>query len=115
MRLHYVSFFYYNFILFFCFILNIDLIFLLIVFLRKNHSIFKESLTEYIFQEFDGLKNDNQTLDLYEINFTLILDWILVWRKLICKVYTCIMPCMVLVWNSKLIMVILLLNETIRI
>jgi len=66
MRIHYISFFYYNVILFLCLIFKIDLIFFLIIFFRKNYSIFKESLTEFIFQEFDGLKKDNQTLDLYE-------------------------------------------------
>lgn len=66
MRLHYISFFYYNTILFFCLIFNIDLVFFLILFFRKNHSMFKESLLEYITQEFDGLKKDNQTYDLHE-------------------------------------------------
>jgi hypothetical protein len=28
--------------------------------------MFKEALTEYNFQEFDGLKKDNQTFDLHE-------------------------------------------------
>jgi len=66
MRLHYISFFYYNIILFCCLIFKIDLIFFLILFIRKNHSMFKEALTEYISQEFDGLKKDNQTFDLHE-------------------------------------------------
>ncbi len=66
MRLHYISFFYYNIILFCCLVLNIDLIFFIILFIRKNHSMFKEALTEYNFQEFDGLKKDNQTFDLHE-------------------------------------------------
>lgn len=66
MRLHYISFFYFNVILFLCFFLRIDLLFLILVILRKNYSIFKESLIEYTFQEFDGLRKENQTLDLYE-------------------------------------------------
>jgi hypothetical protein len=37
-----------------------------LVILRKNYSILKESLIEYTFQEFDGLRKENQTLDLYE-------------------------------------------------
>jgi uncharacterized membrane protein SpoIIM required for sporulation len=66
MRLYYISFFYYNVILLLFFILNIDLIFLILLFIRKTYSIFKESLTEYIFQEFDGLRKEGQFLDLYE-------------------------------------------------
>lgn len=66
MRLYYISFFYFNFILLFFFILKIDIIFLIFFFLRKTYSIFKESLTEYIFQEFDGLRKEGQFLDLYE-------------------------------------------------
>lgn len=66
MRLHYISFFYFNIILFFFFVLKIDLIFFFFLFLRKTHSIFKESFMEYFFQEFDGLKKDSQILDLYE-------------------------------------------------
>jgi len=66
MRLYYISFFYFNFLLFFFFILKIDLIFLIFFFLRKTYSIFKESLIEYIFQEFDGLREESQSLDLYE-------------------------------------------------
>ena len=66
MRLYYISFFYYNIILFFLFFFKIDLIFFLIFFFRKSYSIYKESLTEYSFQEFDGLRKDNQLLDLYE-------------------------------------------------
>ena len=52
MRLYYISFFYFNIIL--------------LLFLRKTYSIFKESLTEYVFQEFDGLRKEGQFLDLYE-------------------------------------------------
>jgi hypothetical protein len=33
---------------------------------RKTYAIFKESLLDYIFQEFDGLRREMQTLDLYE-------------------------------------------------
>lgn len=66
MRLHYISFFYFNIILFICFILRIDLFFLIFIIFRKNYSIFKESIIEYTFQEFDGLRKDNQTLDLSE-------------------------------------------------
>ena len=66
MRLYYISFFYFNILLFLFFILKIDLIFLIFLFFRKNYSIFKESLTEYIFQEFDGLRKESQILDLYE-------------------------------------------------
>jgi hypothetical protein len=66
MRLYYISFFYFNIILLLFFILNIDLIFLILLFIRKTYSIFKESLTEYIFQEFDGLSKEGQFLDLYE-------------------------------------------------
>src|SRR6201996_5342090 len=54
MRLYYISFFYFNIIL------------LLLFILRKTYSIFKESLTEYVFQEFDGLRKEGQILDLYE-------------------------------------------------
>lgn len=66
MRLYYVSFFYFNFVLFILFILKIDFFFLIFLFLRKTYSIFKESLTEYIFQDFDGLRKEGQILDLYE-------------------------------------------------
>src|SRR5689334_6788117 len=66
MRLYYISFFYFNIILLLFFILKIDLIFLVFLFSRKTYSIFKESLTEYIFQEFDGLRKESQILDLYE-------------------------------------------------
>jgi hypothetical protein len=66
MRLYYISFFYFNIILLLFFILKIDLIFLVFLFFRKTYSIFKESLTEYIFQEFDGLRKESQILDLYE-------------------------------------------------
>ena len=66
MRLHFISFFYFNIILFFLFILKIDFFFIFFLFFRKSFTIFKESLTEFIFQEFDGLRKDNQTLDLYE-------------------------------------------------
>src|ERR1700730_15262974 len=66
MRLYYISFFYFNIILLLLFVLRIDIIFLLFLFLRKTSSIFKESLTEYIFQEFDGLRKEGQFLDLYE-------------------------------------------------
>lgn len=66
MRLYYISFFYFNFLLFLFFILRIDLVFLFLLFLRKTYSIFKESLTEYTFQEFDGLVKESQILDLYE-------------------------------------------------
>jgi len=66
MRLYYISFFYFNITLFFFFILKIDLIFLVFLFSRKTYSIFKESLTEYVFQDFDGLRTDYQLLDLYE-------------------------------------------------
>jgi hypothetical protein len=66
MRLYYISFFYFNFLLLLFFILKIDLIFLIFFFFRKTYSIFKESLIEYIFQEFDGLRQELQSLDLYE-------------------------------------------------
>jgi len=66
MRLYYISFFYFNILLLFFFILKIDLIFLVFLFFRKTYSIFKESLTEYIFQEFDALPKEGQFLDLYE-------------------------------------------------
>ena len=66
MRLYYISFFYYNIILLLLFFFKIDLIFLILLFFRKTYSIFKESLTEYIFQEFDGLRKEGQILDLYE-------------------------------------------------
>src|ERR1700749_163976 len=66
MRLYYISFFYFNIILLLLFILRIDIILLLLLFLRKTYSIFKESLTEYVFQEFDGLRKEGQFLDLYE-------------------------------------------------
>jgi hypothetical protein len=66
MKLYYISFFYFNIILLLFFILKIDIIFLILFFLRKTYSIFKESLTEYIFQEFDGLTKEGQFLDLYE-------------------------------------------------
>jgi hypothetical protein len=66
MRLYYISFFYFNILLLLFLILKIDLVFLLFLFLRKTYSIFKESLTEYIFQEFDGLRVEGQFLDLYE-------------------------------------------------
>jgi hypothetical protein len=66
MRLYYISFFYFNIILFLFFILKIDLIFLILLFFRKSYSIFKESLTDYIFQEFDGIRKEGQILDLYE-------------------------------------------------
>jgi hypothetical protein len=66
MKLYYISFFYFNIILLLFFILKIDIIFLIFFFLRKTYSIFKESLTEYIFQEFDGLTKEGQFLDLYE-------------------------------------------------
>jgi hypothetical protein len=66
MRLYYISFFYFNILLLLFFIFKIDLVFLLLLSLRKTYSIFKESLTEYIFQEFDGLRKESQILDLYE-------------------------------------------------
>jgi hypothetical protein len=66
MRLYYISFFYFNIVLFFFFIFKIDLIFLIFFFFRKTYSIFKEALTEYNFQEFDGLRLEVQILDLYE-------------------------------------------------
>src|SRR3984885_8158879 len=66
MKLYYISFFYFNIILLFFFILRVDIIFLIFLFLRKTYSIFKESLTEYVFQEFDGLTKEGQFLDLYE-------------------------------------------------
>lgn len=66
MRLFYVSFFYFNFVLFLLFYLNIDFFILIFLFFRKTYSIFKESFTEYIFQEFDGLRQDSQIFDLYE-------------------------------------------------
>jgi hypothetical protein len=66
MRLYYISFFYFNIVLFIFFILKIDLFFLIFLFFRKTYSIFKESLTEYNFQEFDGLTIEGQILDLYE-------------------------------------------------
>jgi hypothetical protein len=66
MRFYYISFFYFNILLLLFFILKIDLIFLVFLFFRKTYSIFKESLTEYIFQEFDGLRKESQILDLYE-------------------------------------------------
>jgi hypothetical protein len=66
MKLYYISFFYFNIILLLFFILRIDIIFLIFFFIRKTYSIFKESLTEYIFQEFDGLTKEGQFLDLYE-------------------------------------------------
>lgn len=66
MRLYYVSFFYFNIILFVSIILRLDWIFLILFFLRKTYSVFKESLTEYIFQEFDGIKKESQIMDLYE-------------------------------------------------
>src|ERR1700679_2222308 len=66
MKLYYISFFYFNIILLLFFILKIDIIFLIFIFIRKTYSIFKESLTEYIFQEFDGLTKEGQFLDLYE-------------------------------------------------
>jgi len=66
MRLYYISFFYFNIVLFLFFIFKIDLFFLIFLFFRKTYSIFKESLTEYNFQEFDGLRLEGQILDLYE-------------------------------------------------
>ena len=66
MRLYYISFFYFNIVLFFLLIFKIDLLFLIFLFFRKTYSIFKESLTEYNFQEFDGLRLEGQILDLYE-------------------------------------------------
>lgn len=66
MRLHYISFFYYNIILLFFIILKIDLLFYLFLIFRKSYSIYKESLIEYFFQDFDGLRKDQQSLDLYE-------------------------------------------------
>lgn len=66
MRLYYISFFYYNIILFLFFFLQLDILFFFLIFLRKSYSIYKESLTEYSFQEFDGLRKNNQLLDLYE-------------------------------------------------
>jgi hypothetical protein len=66
MRLYYISFFYFNILLLIFLILKIDIVFLIFLFLRKTYSIFKESLTEYIFQEFDGLRLEGQFLDLYE-------------------------------------------------
>lgn len=66
MRLYYISFFYFNIILFLCIFLKIDLLLLIFFFFRKTYSIFKESFTEYFFQEFDGLRKDGQILDLYE-------------------------------------------------
>lgn len=66
MRLYYISFFYFNIVLLFLFFLKIDLLFLFLLSIRKTYSIFKESLTEYIFQDFDGLLKDSQSLDLYE-------------------------------------------------
>jgi hypothetical protein len=66
MRLYYLSFFYFNIFLFFFLIFKIDIVFLFFLFFRKTYSIFKESLTEYIFQEFDGLRQEGQVIDLYE-------------------------------------------------
>jgi hypothetical protein len=66
MRLYYVSFFYFNIVFFFCIFLRIDLFILIFFFFRKTYSIFKESFTEYFFQEFDGLRKEGQILDLYE-------------------------------------------------
>jgi hypothetical protein len=66
MKLYYISFFYFNILLLLLLILKIDIIFLIFLFLRKTYSIFKESLTEYIFQEFDGLRAEGQFIDLYE-------------------------------------------------
>lgn len=66
MRLYYISFFYFNIILFFCIFLKIDVFLLVFFFFRKTYSIFKESFTEYFFQEFDGLRKEGQILDLYE-------------------------------------------------
>jgi hypothetical protein len=66
MRLYYISFFYFNIVLFFFFIFKIDLFFLIFFFFRKTYSIFKEALTEYNFQEFDGLSLEVQMLDLHE-------------------------------------------------
>jgi hypothetical protein len=66
MRLFYVSFFYFNFVLFILFFLKIDFFLLVFLFFRKTYSIFKESFTEYIFQEFDGLRKEGQIFDLYE-------------------------------------------------
>lgn len=66
MRLYYISFFYYNIILFFFLLFKIDLLFFFFLFFRKSYSIYKESLTEYFFQDFDGLRKDYQALDLYE-------------------------------------------------
>ena len=45
---------------------KIDLLFFFFLFFRKSYSIYKESLTEYFFQDFDGLRKDYQGLDLYE-------------------------------------------------
>jgi hypothetical protein len=66
MRLFYVSFFYFNFVLFLLFFFKIDFFFLIFLFFRKTYCIFKESFTEYIFQEFDGLRKEGQIFDLYE-------------------------------------------------
>lgn len=66
MRLHYVSFFYFNIVLLFLFFLKIDLIFLLFVFTRKIYSMYKESYLEYFTQDIDGLQEDIQTIDLIE-------------------------------------------------
>lgn len=66
MRLYYISFFYYNIILFLFLLFKIDLLFFFFLFFRKSYSIYKESLTEYFFQDFDGLRKDYQALDLYE-------------------------------------------------
>lgn len=66
MRLNYISFFYYNIILLFFLVLKIDLLFFIFLIFRKSYSIYKESLIEYFFQDFDGLRKDHQGLDLYE-------------------------------------------------
>lgn len=66
MKLYYVSFFYFNFVLFFLFFLKIDLIFLIFLFFRKEYVMYKESLLEFNFQDFDGLEENSQVLDLNE-------------------------------------------------
>ena len=66
MKLHYVSFFYFNIVLLFLFILKIDLIFLIFVFLRREYAMYKESYLEFIAQDFDAIEIESQALDLHE-------------------------------------------------
>jgi len=66
MKLHYVSFFYFNIVLLFFFILKIDLIVLIFLFFRKEYAMYKESYLEFIAQDFDSLEIESQVLDFHE-------------------------------------------------